>query len=90
MTEVRDPEVRDHLPLVLAVLELREHGGRGLERLDGRGIVAAARDREADVVQRQRLRAPVADGAEEVERRTMLLGGALGVTLAAQPAAERV
>src|SRR5688500_2529666 len=79
-------EVREHLALVVAVVELVEYRRRRLEMLDCGGILAAAREREADVVERQRLAPTVLERAVEVERRAMLLRGGLGVAGASQAA----
>lgn len=71
-----DAEVCDHLPLVLLVTQLPKQVERLLEVLNGHGDPAVGvNESKSQVVERQRLGAPVPDATHDRERRAMLLDG---------------
>lgn len=84
-------EVRDHLPLVLLVAELVQDDGRLLEVLNRlRDAAGGVDEREGQVVQRQRLCAPVTELTQDPERGPMLLGRLFVIAFAPKLCAELI
>jgi hypothetical protein len=86
-----EAEICDHLPLELLVSQLPKEEERLLEVLDGHGDApAGVNEREGEVVERQRLGAPVAQLAHDLERGAVLLDGLFVIALTSKLRAELV
>jgi hypothetical protein len=76
-------EVRDHLSLVFLVAELPKEDERLFEVPDcWRDAALGVNESESEVVERQRLGAPVTELTQDLERCTMLLGCLVAIAFA--------
>jgi hypothetical protein len=91
LTAADEAEVRDHLPLELVVSQLPKEEERLLEVLHcHRDASAGMNEREGEVVERQRLGAPVAQLAHDRKGGAVLLYGLFVIALPSKLRAELV